>query len=149
MDFFNFVTERLAVGGRPQNAADIDKLIAAGITAIVSVTDEVSDAPLLVGKAVDYLFNPTPDDGESKPDSWFRATIEFCLPKLAMPAKKLFVHCSAGINRGPSAGYGVLRALGISHADALTMIHIARPITLAGCRYSGDADRAVQSLGYV
>lgn len=149
MDFFNFVTERLAVGGRPHTPDNIDKLLAAGITTIISVTDEGSDAVLIVGKGVEYLYNPTADDGISKPDSWFKRTIEFALPRLAIPHRKVFVHCSAGINRGPSSGFAILRALGLSHRVALGLINIARPITLGGVRYSPDADRAVQTLGYV
>lgn len=149
MDFFNFVTERLAVGGRPRTPDDVDKLISAGITAIVSVTDEGDDTAAAAGKKVELAWFPVADDGAPKPASWFQSVIEFALPRLAYPRRKLFVHCSQGINRGPSAGYAVLRSLGVTHTAALMMIHVARPITLAGVRYATDADVAVQTLGYI
>ena len=149
MDFFNFVTERLAIGARPRTPADIDKLVAAGITSIISVTDEGDDSTVAYNKAVDLLYNPAADDGSSKPDSWFHATLDYALPRLSQPHYKIFVHCSAGVNRGPSSGFAILRALGLSHRVALGLINFARPITVAGVRYRHDADRAVHALGYV
>jgi Fe-S cluster assembly protein SufB len=55
-------------------------------------------------------------------------------------------NCAAGINRGPSTAYSLMRALGWPAADAEAAIRAARP--QVGLAYKGDADAAVAALGY-
>lgn len=146
---FNFVTERLATGGGISSAADVDVLVAAGVTHIIDCRDDFNDQPLLASRiGIQYLSNPTPDDGQSKPVDWFKRSIEFALPALATPGHKVYAHCAQGINRGPSTAFAILRALGLSHAVAHGMVVLARPITVVGIRYATDADAAIKALGY-
>ena len=49
----------------------------------------------------------------------------------------VLTHCHMGINRGPSAGYAVLLAMGWDPVEALAAIRSARPI--ANVWYAGDA----------
>jgi predicted protein tyrosine phosphatase len=58
----------------------------------------------------------------------------------------VLTHCSAGVNRGPSMAYFLLRVhWHMSGPDALALIKKQRPIALA--RYWPDADRAIAALG--
>ena len=57
-----------------------------------------------------YLFNLDDDDGEPKPIAWFLRSLEFALPLPAKPTTRLYAHCAAGVNRGPSTLYSVMRA---------------------------------------
>jgi protein-tyrosine phosphatase len=97
--------------------------------------------------AIQYLWNPTIDDGEPKPPEWFAKTIEFSLNALAQPWTKVYVHCAAGVNRGPSSAYAVMLALGWDGPTALALIKERRPTAQVG--YAKDADVAVVTLGYV
>lgn len=146
---FNFITQRLATGGRIESAADVEALHEAGITDIINLDDATDDAPLLSGyPLMRYLHNPTADDGQPKPASWFKTSLDYAMPLLANPGRtKLYVHCHDGIDRGPVTAYTILRAWGFSHEHALLLIRLARPVSLF--RYVGDADAAVKQLGYV
>ena len=143
--FGNFVTARLATGGALNGTPDVDALAAAGITHVIDCRQEFDDGALLAQR-FHYLYDPTADDGQTKPPAWFQPGIAFALQALSQPANHLYVHCAAGVNRGPSMCYAVMRAFGWSSADALTTIKAARPV--AQIRYSGDADAALATLGY-
>lgn len=144
---FNFVTGRVATGAAISDADDVQQLLAAGVTHIIDCRAEFDDGQLLAGSGAHYLFAPQQDDGQHpKPVSWFQAGIEFALPALAQPGTKVYAHCAAGCNRGPSMAAAILMAQGLSEAEAGAMIRSARPqVTLA---YIEDATAAVQELGY-
>ncbi len=144
---FNFVTNRVATGAGIFTDADVKKLIDAGVTHIIDCRAEFDDAPLLKNyPQITYLFNGVNDDGQPKPTSWFKKSIEFALAGLMQPTNKVYAHCAAGVNRGPSTAYAILRALGLTHLQAETVIKTARPI--AGIAYKHDADLAITDLKY-
>jgi len=144
---FCFVTPRLATGAAVSSSTDVDQLAAAGITLVIDCREEFDDARLLASHpAMGYVWNGIADDGESKPDSWFAKGIEAALGEIAKPRRKVYCHCNAGINRGPSMAYAVMRALGFSSSDAEECIRAVRPHV--GLVYQADADRAVVNLGY-
>jgi protein-tyrosine phosphatase len=143
---FSFVTERLATGAAITGPADVTALHAAGITHIIDCRAEFSDAPLLATSGMAYLWNGTEDDGQPKPPAWFAASLVFALPALATAGAKVYAHCAAGVNRGPSTAYAILRAFGLLPAAAEAMIRAARP--QVGLAYKADADSAVTALGY-
>ena len=143
---FSMVTARLATGAAVSGPADVAALQAAGITAVIDLRAEFDDGSLLAGAGMAYLWNGTADDGQPKPVSWFAASLAFALPLLAQPHQKAYLHCAAGINRGPSTAFACMRALGWSAADAEATIRAARP--QVGLAYKGDADVAVAALGY-
>ena len=146
---FVFVHPRVATGGAPGSKRDIRILREAGITAIVTLAVELEreTADLVAGR-IPHLLNGIHDDGECQPTEWFARTIEFAKVNLADPDAKLYVHCAAGINRGPSGAYAVLRALGDSPSEARARIVEARPITRLGLAYAGCADAAIDALGF-
>lgn len=147
MSDFAFVTARLATGAKVNSDADVQALVDAGITAVIDCRIEFDDTPLLATHPqLLYLWNGTADDGEPKPPQWFEKSLTFALPLLARPQHKVYAHCSAGVNRGPSTAYAILRAFGLSSPIAFNLVKTARP--QARIAYSGDADAAIASLDY-
>lgn len=142
----NWVNSRIAVGGAVE-PNEVQDYIKAGITHVVDCRSELDDTKLFAGSGVNVLWIGVDDDGQSKSDSWFQAGIQFSLDALARRDTKVNLHCAAGINRGPSMCYAVLRALGFSAERAEAMIREVRP--QVGIAYKVDADRAIVSLGYV
>ncbi len=144
---FDFITARLATGAAIDGRDDVDELVAAGITHVIDCRFEFEDTPLLASHpSMSYLYNGVPDDGEPKGADWFGKSIEFALPALALPGTKLYAHCAAGVHRGPSTAYAILRALGLSAHDAEALITRGRPG--AELIYKNDADAAIAALGY-
>jgi dual specificity phosphatase 3 len=146
---FTFVTFRLATGAAVSSLQDIDDLIQVGITHIIDTRIEFDDATLFMGRndKITYLWNGTADDGvHPKPVEWFNQSIEFALSALARPNARLLCHCAAGINRGPSTAYAILRSMGLTRVLAENIIRSVRP--QVGLAYKEDADLAIASLGY-
>lgn len=137
---FSMVTARLATGAALSSPDDVAALKAAGITHVVDERAEFDDGQLLAGSGLVYLWNPTQDDGQPKPDAWWQANISFALQAYSALGTCLLCHCAAGVNRGPSAAYGVIRACwGFVPAAATLLIRTARP--QAGIAYAGDFER--------
>lgn len=143
---FDFVADRIATGGKIWDESDVAAMLAAGITHVVTAAIELEQEThrVLAGRFV-HLANGVHDDGLWKETAWFRASIDFTLEALRDPDARVLLHCGAGINRGPSSAYAVLRALGHSRHEALRMITEARPI--AAVLYANDADDAIEELG--
>ena len=81
-----------------------------------------------------------PDDTRPKPGSWFADGITFARAVLADPAARLLVACVAGVNRGPSMAYAILRDQGHSGAEAVALLRRARPAV--NLSYAADYDVA-------
>lgn len=147
---FNFINGQLATGSAINTEDDVRALLAVGVTHILNCAEEVLDLPLILPhKHLTYCKDGTLDDGyHPKPVSWFKKGLDFALPALKEQKNKLYSHCAAGRNRGPSMAYCILRAYThISAADAEAMIRKVRPeVTLA---YIRDADLALKALGYI
>ena len=146
MTDFSFVTGRLATGAAISGPDDVQALKSAGITHIIDCRAEFDDGQLLASSGLAYLWNGTDDDGQPKPPAWFAASLAFALPALAQPHVKAYAHCAAGVNRGPSTAYAILRATGLAADTAAQIIRATRP--QVGLRYAGDADIAITALGY-
>lgn len=145
---FSFITGRLATGAAISSTDDLAQLQAAGINGVIDCRAEFDDGPLFAGwPGTAYLWAPTADDGQHpKPVPWFQAGISFALPLLAQPGRKVYAHCAAGVNRGPSMASAILMALGFTESQARAMITAARP--QVGLAYIDDAAAAVAALGY-
>jgi hypothetical protein len=147
---FDFVTPRLATGAEVASAADVDGLVAAGITHVIDCRDGFGSAHLLADEPrISYLWNGVPDDGDPRThgDAWFAKSLSFALPALAQPRAKVCALCASGVNRGPSTVFAILLALGFTPADAEELICSARPVV--GLAYKLEAIASVSNLGYV
>lgn len=141
----------VAVGAAINDANDVMILIDAGIGAIIDCRSEFDDGQLLAEGGIAYMWDPRDDDGRVGPemDFWWDIGLRFglshllALPALRIPAEDrdiLYCHCAAGINRGPSMAYGVLRAAyGLTPEGAEAAIRQVRP--QVGLAYARDFDR--------
>lgn len=87
----------------------------------------------------------TSDDGQRKPPAYWRSIITEASHVLSNPLATIYVHCWAGINRGPAAGYAILRGvMGYSTSSAVETITLARPEL--GMAYFEDVERALKEM---
>ncbi|MGH7489832.1 MAG: dual specificity protein phosphatase family protein, partial [bacterium] len=107
-----WVTDRIAVGGGIWNDENMDELIRMGVTHIINMQIEFDDRSLANGLPVSVLHNPTDDDFQIKPPELFQRGVDFALQALDDPESRIFIHCAAGVHRGPTMTLAVLRALG-------------------------------------
>ncbi len=140
-----FVGDRLALcGDLPSRTLTpaLEQLAewqAAGITDILDVREEWSDADLVADHApeVTYHWLGTNDDGRGQAAEWYAQGVAIARRVLAHPDRRLLVHCHMGVNRGPSMAYAILLGLGEDHIAAMEQIRAARPI--AATIYAPDA----------
>lgn len=150
---FTFITDRLATGGCVETEADVATVVEAGIDTLIDCRAEFVPhaarfkASLATAHPqIAYHVVPTLDDGEPKGPLWFEAGIRLALAALERPEGRVLVYCQAGVNRGPSMLYAIMRALGIAGDEAVGLLSDRRPVV--GLRYRADADTAITWLGY-
>lgn len=142
---FNFVTDRIATGAGINSIEDAQAIADSGVTHIIDCRDDLDDTQFFTQLPnVTVLWNGVPDDGQPKSPDWFKKSVDFALMALAIPHAKVYAHCAAGVNRGPSTCYAILRSLGLSPELAEQIIRTARP--QVGIAYKNDADSAVSEL---
>lgn len=143
------VTDRLFVGANVNSVDDVADIKRAGITHVIDLNNDDEEPLFPSTGGIALLSDPTDDDGQPKPAKWFAPAIDFGVGALSHPGFKLLTHCAMGINRGPSIGFAVLRALGFPADNILDLIHRARPQTIIGVRYHQDAEAALKQLGWL
>ena len=129
------VTERLIVGAGLVGVDEVRWLAQQGITHIISAAGELDDAPMVAasGTGIKTYHLDWADNGLEKPPSDFiGALIWFLQAELqAVTSGKqvgLYIHCAAGVNRGPTLATFFLAALSGLPADtAWATIQGARP----------------------
>ncbi len=145
----NKITERLYIGAQINGPQDFEWIKSEGITHIIDAQQERDDSAFAPKdmQGLTILWDPTADDGvHPKPVSWVKSTVEFALDALSHRGNIVLTHCAAGVNRGPSLGYGVLRAIGLSKEHAENIIRMNRP--QVGLAYKDDVDSALKELGW-
>ena len=153
------INEQLWTGGAITTEADVQQLVDLGITADIDCRLEYDDQSLIEGyeqlpnaksilqshSSIAYLYNGVADDGNPRPTSWFQASWVFAETVLRTGGVVL-AHCAAGINRGPSTAYFLLRAYWkMSGDDAFALLRAKRPVVEVAYRH--DADEAIIALG--
>ena len=124
---YQFVTDRLALGGSIGTAENMRNLARAGITHVVNMQKECDDSQLVDGSGILVLWNGCEDDFLPKPADLFWKGVRFTLQALADPDAKVLFHCAAGVHRSPIMLLAVLRVLGFERRQAIDMISDARP----------------------
>jgi len=122
-----WLTDRIAVGGGIWSAENMAKVAKEGITHIIDMQIEFDDTALAKEHGIEVLWNPTDDDFESKPAGLFRRGVEFATRALNENGSKLFIHCAAGVHRGPMMALAVLAWMGWDLEDARELIEGRRP----------------------
>ena len=125
---YQFVTERLAVGGSIRTIEDMREIARAGITHVINMQIEFDNRSLSDGTGVRILWNGCDDDYLPKPPEVFWSGVLFALEALESAEGKVLFHCAAGIHRSPLMALAVLRVLGHVQQEAVGMIVRARPV---------------------
>lgn len=124
MDFrgeaVNKITDNIYVGPFP-NLWVRRKLRKAGVTHIINARRQAYTL-----KNIIMLHNPMKDEppGPKEFNYWYKS-IEFTRQAL-MEGGTIYIHCKAGINRGPGHCYAALRGLGHSQTDSWSMVKNGR-----------------------
>jgi len=124
---YQFVTDRLAIGGAIWTSENMWEISRAGITHIVDMQAEFDDRAIAVGTGIEVIWVQCPDDFLPKPSEIFWDGVLFALEALHVPEARVLFHCMAGIHRGPMMLLAVLRVLGHGREDAIRMIAAVRP----------------------
>jgi protein-tyrosine phosphatase len=124
---YQFVTDRLAVGGSIGTAENMLLLAESGITHVVNMQKEFDDSILCDDAEIEILWNGCEDDFLPKPATLFWEGVRFTLDALVDPNAKVLFHCAAGVHRSPIMLLAVLRVLGYERREAMDMITNARP----------------------
>ena len=125
---FHWVTARIAVGGEIRGQKNMAKLAEVGFTHIVNLQQSVDDARQAGKYGLEVHHDPFDDDEEPKPSDHFERVVAFAQAALQDPKAKLYVHCTAGVHRGPLMTLELLQSLGYAREDALARIQAVRPI---------------------
>lgn len=161
---YTFITDNIAVGTYPEGSDDVAKLKRANITHVLNVRE--FDDIQLVKDSFEYLWNPTADwnpsvpfGGEPKPLEWFSESLGFWFspvlvapPVLPMLNRRIFVHCSEGINRSATTAWMFLRALQLKPDDCSEIVDnrlVAIFGTLFDRPWRNQAEAVLKLLGYV
>ncbi len=123
-----WITDRVAVGGGIWTDQNMQQIVRAGITHIIDMQVEFDDTELAEPYGIEVLWLPVDDDFKPKPAELFEQAAAFALRALDQADAKLYVHCAAGVHRGPMTALAVLRVLGWSPEDALNLIERRRPV---------------------
>ncbi|MFQ5778964.1 MAG: dual specificity protein phosphatase family protein [Terriglobia bacterium] len=126
---FDFITDRIAVGGALETHADIVALKRLGITHILNTRIEFDDRTLLLSGDHDpaVLDLGIDDDHQPQPADFFFRGVRFALAALEEPGSKLLIHCASGIHRGPMVALALLRVLGYDRHEAVRLLRARRP----------------------
>ena len=140
-----WVTPRIAASGdlpgdRANALIHLNRWVSAGITHVIDLREESNDSRFVeTNSNISYHWFGVDDNGTRRKDTWFDNLTETATQILLNPNSKILVHCHMGVNRGPSALFAILLALGWDDLNALRAIRNARPI--AAVLYAPDATR--------
>jgi len=107
-----WISERLAVGGGIWSAPNMAELAGMGVTHIINMQVEFDERALAEPHNIQVLWNPIEDDFQPKPPQVFARGVEFAQEALQQKGTKLFVHCAAGVHRGPTMALAILCSQG-------------------------------------
>ena len=124
-----WITGQIAVGGGIWNAEKMEKVARLGVTHIIDMQVEFDDTELARPHGIQVLWNAIDDDFQPKPPEVFQRGVEFALHALNSDGSgKIFIHCAAGVHRAPMMTLALLRVLGHSLDEAMTLIEERRPV---------------------
>ena len=124
---FDFITERVAVGGAIITRENFEGVLRAGITHIINTQLEFDDRSLRRDGEADILWLPLDDDLLPKPAESLFTGVRYAQAALERPEAKVLIHCASGIHRAPMLALALLRVQGSSRRDALALLAARRP----------------------
>lgn len=121
-----WITDRIAVGGGIWNASNMAEIAALGITHIINMQIEFDERSLATPHNIEVLWNPVDDDFLPKPRDVFERGVRFAQDALTNSGSRLYVHCAAGVHRGPTMALAILCAQGYDLEEAKRLIQEKR-----------------------
>jgi len=143
----SWVLDRLAVGGGIWIESKMFEVATAGVTHIIDMQVEFDDTPLAGPMGIKVLWNPVEDDFEAKDPEVLRRGVEFAMEALRDAQSKVYIHCAAGVHRGPMMALAILRAMGYELAEAKQMIQGKRRVADFVDVYVKSVERFMQTYG--
>ncbi len=128
MDFDYILDRRLAVGGGIWTREAMAELARLGFTHVLNLQAEFDDSGLAAECGVAAFWIPTEDDLAAKPAEFFERVADCALAALSGDKARVYVHCAAGVHRGPLATAAILYALGFDVEDAMALVAARRLI---------------------
>lgn len=125
---YQMVTDRIGVGAEIRTPANMARIAAAGFTHIVSMQEDVDDGAMAAPYGIQVHWERILDDYEPKAPEHFARVVAFARETLSDPTAKLYLHCYAGVHRGPLMTLAVLRSLGHTSGEAQFLIKSARKV---------------------
>jgi protein-tyrosine phosphatase len=141
----SWITDRVAVGGGIWTESKMAEVARGGITPIIDMQMEFDDTALAEPFGIEVLWNPTDDDFRPKAPEVFQRGVEFAVAALDEPESKIYIHCAAGVHRGPMMTLALLRVLGFSLEDAIALVEERRPVVDFADVYVRSVEEYVRS----
>lgn len=141
-----WITDQIALGGGIWDSERMSKVADLGITHIIDMQVEFDDTPFAEPFGISVLWNAVDDDFQPKPPEVFQRGVDFALEALNGGGDaKVFIHCAAGVHRAPMMTLALLRVLGYSLDDAMTLIEDRRPVVDFADVYVRSVENFVRS----
>jgi|ERR1700756_178890 len=128
------ITDKLWLGAGVTTEVEVEELINKGITHVIDMRAEFDDHTIFKNRGVNVLWLPQNDDGTPRPPEQVVKGIAFAFAALGFRNEsemilrdKVYVHCAAGVNRGPTEMYAILRAYGLTQDEAIGLLKRKRP----------------------
>lgn len=144
---YQFVTNRIAVGAEIRSPTNMATMAEAGFTHVISLQEDVNDPALAAPHGIKVHWERILDDYQPKGPEHFDRVVRFAEAALQDPNSKLYIHCYAGVHRGPLMTLAVLRALGHTSGEAMFLIKSARRLADFPEVYLKSLDAYFASLG--
>lgn len=125
---YQWVTDRIAVGAEIRSPENMAKMAKTGFTHIISAQEDVDDPKLAHPYGIKVHWEPFLDDYKPKPPEHFARAVAFAKEALQDPNTRMYIHCYAGVHRGPLLTLAVLRSLGHTSGEATFLIKSARRV---------------------
>ena len=124
----SFLDHQIAVGEGIWSEERLAWLLRQGVTHILNLQNEFDDRSLMQAAGLTIRWLPTEDDFQPKPAVFFQQVIAFARTAMDSPGQVLYVHCTAGVHRGPLAALAILMDRGMSLEAARGLIRARRPV---------------------
>jgi protein-tyrosine phosphatase len=138
---------RLAVGGGIWTIEAMREVSQLGFTHVVDLQAEFDDTALASYFGIQVLWLPVEDDFAPKTPDLLEQATRFAVTALRNPEAQVYVHCAAGIHRGPLAAAAVLCGLGFEPARAIEMVLARRLLAEFPEPYRGSLESWYASRG--
>jgi hypothetical protein len=142
----SWCTTRISTGSAVP-PAEIGNLRHVGVTMVFDSRIEVDDSAAYGAGEVLYLRLGTADDGQGKGEQYWGTMLKYVMPWFPEPGIRIHFQCGSGVNRGPSAAFCTMVALGWTPEAAEAAIRASRPSV--GLAYRDDVVRTCRKLGYI